>query len=1055
MHFQKISALVITAGLFISTQSHAAPHQPEQLNQSGDIIKSGQSIINFDKAQLTAVTPKNTESLYHDNLAKAQQQKSIATNSSAESNALTKTWGLYTYGSGIGATGFYTANLNSEEGLELVFASGSGFAPNNKVSILSKKNDGFEIINQFAIPDDDRVTSILGMYDQSSDNHLLFMATGFGKLLVYNLTAKRWQEKLADMYANKLLSYDIDNDGNKELVAIGSNETKIFNITSNTLLHSYDFGGDSGVVGSFTSAESIEIVLSDGDVYTIDGADSELIWSYSEGFGYLQLASDINDDGIDELIAAKPWYDLSAYDVVNQSQLWSHTSDLDIDALYVFDTNDDGKEEVIYGDGQWGSIHALNSSNGESLWNINNPEHGVTQIMIADLDNDTDLEIFWGSGYSSSGSDFLYVHDLESKQHEWNSVDISSIFYAYDIADVDNDGQDEIVAISNNSNSGYDEGVIYVFNATTYEVEWTSENSSPFENQAWTGIHDLEIADVDGDNKNEIIVATDRLYDGAIYVLDGTNGAVKYSKIYDEGSPIYAVKAVDIDNNGTLEIIASSGKEHTGSPGKYIYILNGADGEIIQQSPSLNQNWKSLRHLEILDFTQDGQLDVVVVGDGNINVYDVENNTLLKSNDTDIIDVSYGLIENKTELLAVNNAQELISIDENFDRTVIGQVCSSGVQHISRLNNSRLLFSCSQEIGLYNLIDNNIEWTQTVTSTPWEVIAKVASDSISLLVGGNSLSLYQLTQDSDIITALDQSIETHAKQTINGTLATELEWENKNYFITVGAIHGKVEFTDRVTGEFTYTPDGDFVGEDAFSFIAMNNSTESNEAQVNITLTNQLPTSTDQNFTLHWNGQSTFELAAEDLDNDTLHFELLDLPNRGQLTLADSSTGSISFTPSGTSIDPVTFRFNVTDGLAQPQDYSVIISFSNSAPIASNQSLETYYSTTLSSRLIAQDDDDDSLTYEVITFPSTGEFSYDTTNGLFEYSPAGESSYTTSVEFKVFDGFEYSATQKLTINVEGKSEPQKDSGGGGSLGIFSLLFLLLLLSKRVISNRSY
>jgi len=1052
MCFQKITAVVMAFSLFISAFVGASSNNKSVFNQYGTVIQDGESLFNFDKAKLDKQRFIDASVSNSVNKLKPQLSKN-SLEAKAASEGLSKKWGLYTFGSGIGSSGFYAANLDGVDGVELVFASGAGFGSNRAISILGKNTDGYEITNQEAIPDNGSVRSLTAIYDSSSDNHLLFVASQSGKIHIYNLSANKWLDDLADMYANKLLTYDIDNDGTKELVAIGDNETRAFNIAAKTLEYTYTFGGDNGVVGSFTEEGSVEIVLNQGEVYKIKGVESELVWSYSSGFGYFLDAVDSNKDGIKELIAAQHWYELKAFDIAEQAELWSHSTSHDIDALYVYDLDGDGTKEVLYGDGQWGGVNALDSSNGDSLWQINNPSHGVTQIMIADLDNDAKSEIFWGAGYSSTGADYLYVHDLETKEHEWTSVDISGPFYGYKFGDVDNDGEDEIIAISNESNSGYGDGVLYVFDSTTFEIEWSTQEGTPFGGHAWTGIHDLEVADIDGDNKNEILVATDRLYDGALYVLNGSDGSLKYSKIYDSGSPLYAIKSADIDNDGDVEIIASSGKEHTGSPGKYIYILNGADGEIEQTSPSLNQSWTDLWHIELFDFTQDGLLDVVVADNGNISVYDVKDNKLLKGNATDIIDVSYGVSENNAEIIAINNSQEIISIDESFNATVIGSVCTSNVNNISRLNNSKMFFSCSDEFGLYNLVNKEVEWSQATSQSPWEVQAREVDGAIEILVGGGTLALYQITQSAESIIAMDQSIETHAKASINGTLTTETELDNKKHYVTLAPLHGNVVFTNRETGEFTYTPHGDYVGEDSFTFFVINEGVESNEATVNVMLINQMPTSTEQNFTLHWAGQSSQKIFAEDLDNDTLLFELVSSTSKGELTLVNSEKGEFNYTPEGNSFDPVTFSFTVSDGLQKTQSHTVILSFSNTVPVAKNMSLDTYYETKLSSRFDATDNDGDNLTFELISAPSKGIFSYDNISGLFEYEPVGEDSYEVSLEFNVFDGIEYSATQTVTIKVVGKPVSVEKSSSGGSFTIISLIGLLLLLSQRMLLRR--
>jgi hypothetical protein len=89
---------------------------------------------------------------------------------------------------------------------------------------------------------------------------------------------------------------------------------------------------------------------------------------------------------------------------------WEHTSAHDINALTVVDSDGDTTPEVIYGDGQWGSVHILAGETGLVISSIKNPDHGVTDILVAELDGSEGLELIWGAGHSSTGADYLYIY---------------------------------------------------------------------------------------------------------------------------------------------------------------------------------------------------------------------------------------------------------------------------------------------------------------------------------------------------------------------------------------------------------------------------------------------------------------------------------------------------------------------------------------------------------------------------------------------------------------------------------------------------------------------
>lgn len=82
------------------------------------------------------------------------------------------------------------------------------------------------------------------------------------------------------------------------------------------------------------------------------------------------------------------------------------------------------------------------------------------------------------------------------------------------------------------------------------------------------------------------------------------------------------------------------------------------------------------------------------------------------------------------------------------------------------------------------------------------------------------------------------SLQTFSAMTATGTLSSyDPEGDEVTYEIVRYASHGRVTLTDRHTGAYTYTPDKDFVGQDAFTYVVRDNyGNYSTSAVVSITV---------------------------------------------------------------------------------------------------------------------------------------------------------------------------------------------------------------------------
>jgi hypothetical protein len=119
-------------------------------------------------------------------------------------------------------------------------------------------------------------------------------------------------------------------------------------------------------------------------------------------------------------------------------------------------------------------------------------------------------------------------------------------------------------------------------------------------------------------------------------------------------------------------------------------------------------------------------------------------------------------------------------------------------------------------------------------------------DNVAIGFGGHDPIVY--TFDIPAPVAMDGSLTVDEDAAGSGRLsATDPEGAALTYRVAAAPARGSVMITDAATGDYTYTPDPDANGDDAFSFVANNGVADSDPATVSVTIApvNDAPTVAD------------------------------------------------------------------------------------------------------------------------------------------------------------------------------------------------------------------
>jgi MYXO-CTERM domain-containing protein len=199
----------------------------------------------------------------------------------------------------------------------------------------------------------------------------------------------------------------------------------------------------------------------------------------------------------------------------------------------------------------------------------------------------------------------------------------------------------------------------------------------------------------------------------------------------------------------------------------------------------------------------------------------------------------------------------------------------------------------------------------------------------------------------------------------------------------------------------------------------------------------------------HWRGAQTLRLAGNDSNGDPLTFALGTQPTRGAMTMTNAATGDVGFTPSGAFVGADSFTYTVNDGADGAAAQSVQLNLTNTVPTAPNPTYSVVVGSTTSGRVAGTDANSDPLTYSVLSMPTRGTLTLDSSNGLFDYIPAaGTGSVTAQVAVR--DGVSESAPVTVTFNYPAaNSSSGGGGGGGGSLDLLILAVLGMALIARI------
>lgn len=181
---------------------------------------------------------------------------------------------------------------------------------------------------------------------------------------------------------------------------------------------------------------------------------------------------------------------------------------------------------------------------------------------------------------------------------------------------------------------------------------------------------------------------------------------------------------------------------------------------------------------------------------------------------------------------------------------------------------------------------------------------------------------------------------------------------------------------------------------------------------------NRAPLVTDQTLASNEDEVLVGQIIASDIEGDAITYAVTTAPANGNLLL-DATTGQFTFTPNANYNGSDSFVVTVTDsrGNASTTTVSLNIVPVNDAPTSNDINLTTDEDVPVNGQVVAQDIENDTLSYVVSGQPANGTVVLDPATGTFVYTPNANYNGSDSFVVTISDGNGGTTTSLVTVGI--------------------------------------
>jgi VCBS repeat-containing protein len=342
-------------------------------------------------------------------------------------------------------------------------------------------------------------------------------------------------------------------------------------------------------------------------------------------------------------------------------------------------------------------------------------------------------------------------------------------------------------------------------------------------------------------------------------------------------------------------------------------------------------------------------------------------------------------------VLPVNDAP--VAVDDTFnvneDLILNGTVATND----SDIDSSSRTYTLNSNVqnGILNLSANG-SFVYTPSSNyngPDSFTYNVCDGSGACDVGAVAINV---TAVNDTPIAEEDSYNLYEDETLTASVATndfDVDNATLSYSLLSTPLNGVLVFS--ANGSFSYTPDENYFGNDAFTYMVCDAGglCSSTVAGIVVLPLNDMPVAIDDLFGTMINTATAGSVATNDYDGDgdALEYTLTSVAQNGQLTF--NTDGSFNYLPNAMyeGFEVVTYMVCDIENVCASASLTIQISNNNINPIATDDSFSMNEDEGLVASVGTNDSDDgDVLHFEMIAAPESG-FCVMSNDGSFSYTP--------------------------------------------------------------------